>query len=205
MDIRFTMMEQGEAFGPYPLPMNAFLYTKRGDAQIWVDKNRHLVQSFHAFHAGKGVCIQIVAEKEFDYFLIFYKTTLPLPNRQEIVALLENDNPFQYQYAFAPANPLTLLDKVEQMNTVWLQPNEKELKRLHIKALFYQYIYELLRQMHNQGIHPIKPDIVTEAVRYIEEHYQRPLTLEKLAQELSCSVGYLSKLFKEKMHTSPIH
>ncbi|WP_375106244.1 ABC transporter substrate-binding protein [Lysinibacillus fusiformis] len=205
MDIRFTMMEQGEAFGPYPLPTNAFLYTKRGDAQIWVDKNRHLVQSFHAFHAGKGVCIQIVAEKEFEYFLIFYKTTLPLPNRQEIVALLENDNPFQYQYAFAPANPLTLLDKVEQMSTVWLQPNEKELKRLHIKALFYQYIYELLRQMHAQGIHPIKPDIVTEAVRYIEEHYQRPLTLEKLAQELSCSVGYLSKLFKEKMHTSPIH
>lgn len=91
--------------------------------------------------------------------------------------MLENDNPFQYQYAFAPANPLTLLDKVEQMNKVWLQSNDKELKRLHIKTLFYQYIYELLRQMHVQGIHPIKPDIVTEAVRYMEEHYQRPLTL----------------------------
>ena len=205
MDIRFMKMEQGEAFGPYRLPANAFLYTKRGGAQIWIDKNSYLVQTFHVLHAGKGVCIRIVAEKEFEYYMIFYKATLSLPKRQEIVALLENDNPFRYQYAFAPANPLTLLDKVEQMNIVWLQSDDKELKNLHIKSLFYQYVYELLRQMHTQGIHPVKQDLVTEAARYIEEHYHMPLTLEKLAQELSCSVSYLSKLFKEKMHTSPIH
>ena len=28
MDVRLTIMEQGEDFGPYRLPTNAFLYTK---------------------------------------------------------------------------------------------------------------------------------------------------------------------------------
>ncbi|WP_196426635.1 AraC family transcriptional regulator [Lysinibacillus cavernae] len=205
MDVRFTTMEEEEEFGPYRLPTSAFLYTKRGSAQIWVDKNRHMVQPFHVLHVGKGVYIEIVAEKEFEYYMIFYKAILSLPNRQEIVALLENNNPFQYQYAFAPYNPLALLDKAEQMHRTWLQSFDKDLKNLHIKSLFYQYVFELLRQMHAQGIHPVKQDIVAEAVRYIEEHSHKPLTLDQLAQELGCSIGYLSKLFKEKMQTSPIH
>ncbi|WP_036120144.1 helix-turn-helix transcriptional regulator, partial [Lysinibacillus sphaericus] len=205
MDVRLTMMEQGEDFGPYRLPTSAFLYTKRGNAQIWLDKNRHLVHPFHVLHAGKGVDVEIVAEKEFEYFMIFYKAILPLPHRQEMVALMENHNPFHYQYAFVPAHPLALLDRAEQMKIVWQQAHDKELKNLHIKSLFYQFIYELLRQMHGQGIHPVKPDMVAQAVRYIEEHAHMPLTLDIIAQELGCSVGYLSKLFKEKMHTSPIH
>lgn len=205
MDVRFIIMEQGEDFGPYRLPSSAFLYTKRGSAQIWMDKNRHMVHPFHVLHSGKGVNIEIVAEKNFEYFMIFYKATIPLPKRQDIVALLEKNNPFQYQYTFAPYNPLALFDKVEQMNSIWLQSSEKELKNLHIKSLFYQFVYELIRQMHTQEIRPLNPDIVEEAVRYIEENYHKPLTLELLAQELACSVGYLSKLFKEKMQTSPIH
>lgn len=205
MDVRLTMMEQGEDFGPYRLPTSAFLYTKRGNAQIWLDKNRHLVHPFHVLHAGKGVDVEIVAEKEFEYFMIFYKAILPLPHRQEMVALMENHNPFHYQYAFVPAHPLALLDRAEQMKIVWQQAHDKELKNLHIKSLFYQFIYELLRQMHGQGIHPVKPDMVAQAVRYIEEHAHMPLTLDIIAQELGCSIGYLSKLFKEKMHTSPIH
>ena len=128
----------------------------------------------------------------------FYKAIVPLPNRQEIVALLENNHPFHYQYAFAPAHPLALLDKAEQMNMIWLQNDDKELKHLHIKSVFYQYVYELLRQMHVQEIHPVKPDIVAEAVRYMEEHAHQPLTLDIIAQELGCSIGYLSKRFKEK-------
>jgi len=205
MDVRFTIMEQGEDFGPYRLPSSAFLYTKRGSAQIWMDKSRHMVQPFYILHAGKGIHIEIVAEKDFEYFLIFYKATLPLPKQQDIAALLEKNNPFQYHYAFAPYNPLALFDKAEQMNNIWLQSSDKELKNLHIKSLFYQFVYELVRQMHTQEIRPLKPDIVEEAVRYIEENYYKSLTLEMLAQELSCSVGYLSKLFKEKIHTSPIH
>lgn len=205
MDVRFIIMEQGEGFGPYRLPSSAFLYTKRGSAQIWMDKNRHMVHPFHVLHSGKGVNIEIVAEKNFEYFMIFYKAAIPLPKRQDIVALLEKSNPFQYQYTFAPYNPLALFDKVEQMNSIWLQSSEKELKNLHIKSLFYQFVYELIRQMHTQEIRPLNPDIVEEAVRYIEENYHKPLTLELLAQELACSVGYLSKLFKEKMQTSPIH
>lgn len=205
MDVRFRMMKQGESFGPYRLPTSAFLYTKRGSAQLWMDKNRHMIQPFYVLHAGKGVYIEIEAEKDMEYYMIFYKATLPLPNRQELIALLEHNNPFYYQYAFASAMPLALFDKVEQMQRIWLQSSDKGLKNLHIKSLFYQFVDELLQQMHRQAIQPLKSDLVTEAVRYIEDNGHQPLTLELLAQELACSVGYLSKRFKEKMRTSPMH
>ncbi|WP_238807671.1 helix-turn-helix transcriptional regulator [Paenibacillus sp. EKM212P] len=31
------------------------------------------------------------------------------------------------------------------------------------------------------------------------------MALESIAEELECSIGHLSRLFKNKMHTSPIH
>ncbi len=204
MDVRYTVMGQGEDLRAYRLPASAFLYTMRGSAQVRMDSNVHIVKQFHVLHGGKGVSIDIIAERNFEYCMILYKATLPLPYRQEILALLDNNNPFHYQYAFAPLYPLSLFDKVEKIFNDWPQSNNNELEKLHIKSLFYQFVYELLRQMHVQGIEPFKPDLVEQAVRYMEENYIKPITLESIASELACSIGYLSKLFKEKMHTSPI-
>ncbi|WP_258012407.1 helix-turn-helix domain-containing protein [Paenibacillus sp. F4] len=39
----------------------------------------------------------------------------------------------------------------------------------------------------------------------MREHFSRPMTPESIAEELECSTGHLSWLFKSKMHTSPIH
>ncbi|WP_420540024.1 helix-turn-helix domain-containing protein [Paenibacillus polymyxa] len=79
------------------------------------------------------------------------------------------------------------------------------LGKLHVKALFHHFVFELLHQLDRQGIQPLKPDLVAQAVTYIREHFSRSITLESIAEELECSTGHLSRLFKSKMHTSPIH
>lgn len=203
VDVRHSVLERGEELKSYRLPASAFLYAVRGTARIELDRNAHMAKRFHVLHGGKGLCIDIIAEESFEYYLILYKATLPLPSRREMVELMELSNPFHDQYAFAPIYPLLLFDKVNHMNMEWHRSNA--LEKLQVKSLFYQFVYELFRQLHVQGIEPFRPDLVAQAIRYIQEQYSKPVTLEAITQELECSVGYLSKLFKEKMNTSPIH
>ncbi|PPQ49218.1 AraC family transcriptional regulator [Paenibacillus peoriae] len=203
MDVRHKKIEKGEELRTYRLPASAFLYAVRGNARVRLDDSIHRVERFHVLHGGKGMCLSILAEEVLEYYIILYKATLALPSRKEIAQLLEKENPFQNQYAFAPHYPLPLYDKVKLLEQESCEASA--LGKLHVKALFQQFVYELLQQLYRQGIEPLKPDLVSQAAAYIREHFSRPMTLESIAEELECSTGHLSRLFKNKMHTSPIH
>jgi len=202
MDVRHKRMGKGEVVHNYSLPASAFLFTVRGSARVWLDRCLHKAERFHVLHGGKGMCLNMVTEEELEYYLILYRATLALPCRQEIQLLLEKENPFQYQYAFAPHNPLVLYDKVELLQQEW--DKASGLGKLHVRALFHQFVYELLWQLHRQGITPLKPDLAMQAAAYIRGNFSRPITLESIAEQLDCSAGHLSRLFKKQMHTSTI-
>jgi len=202
VDVRHTVMEPGDELRSYRLPASTFVYTIRGSAQVWMDGRASLVDRFHVLHGGKGMCLDIAAEDFFEYYMIFYKAILALPARQPLVKLMETDNPFQLQYSFAPAYPIPLYHRLERMEKDWRQPST--LEKLHIKVLFYQFVYELLSQMSKQGIQGTKVDLVSQAMRYLQEHYADRVTLDELAGLLDCSVSYLSRKFKQTVGKSPI-
>ncbi|MFC5702398.1 ABC transporter substrate-binding protein [Cohnella faecalis] len=203
VDVRHTAMDKGEELRDYRLPGSGFLYAVRGNARIWMDCKPHRVDRFHLFHGGKGTSLTILADDVLEYYLILYKAILALPGRQELVKLMEEDNLFRYQYAFVPIYPLSLFDSVERLDKEWRK--SAMLDHLQVKAIFFQFVHELLWQLRRQDIEPFKPDLVELATRYIHEHYDEPLTLDALAKALECSAGHLSRLFKSKIQSSPIH
>ncbi|HEY2491670.1 MAG TPA: AraC family transcriptional regulator [Paenibacillus sp.] len=197
LDVRREMMKFGEELRSYRLPASGFLYTTRGSAKVRLDDLEYDMKRFHVLHGGKGMCLDIfLTEDEFEYYLIFYKAIIPLPCRQEILSLIERTSPFHIQYGFAPHYPIPLFNIVEMMNQEWQVSNT--LERFHVNALFYQFSYELFRQLQKQGIHTIKPDLVAQALRYIHEHYMEPITLDQLALILNYSAKNLSKVFKKQ-------
>ncbi|SDT08677.1 iron complex transport system substrate-binding protein [Paenibacillaceae bacterium GAS479] len=202
MDVRHTVMEPGDELRSYRLPSSTFIYSVRGSAQVWMDENRIFVDRFHVLHGGKGMCLDIAAQDSFEFYMILYKAILALPARQSLVKLMETDNPFQLQYNFAPDYPLPLYHRVERMESEWLHPSM--LEKLHIKILFYQFVHELLSQMSRQGIQGKKVDLVSQAIRYLQENYGERVTLDELAELLDCSVSYLSRRFKQTVGKSPI-
>ncbi|WP_342417313.1 AraC family transcriptional regulator [Paenibacillus sp. FSL R10-2782] len=203
LDVRHKKMGKEEELRSYRLPASAFLFTLRGSARVRLDDSIHRVERFHVLHGGKGMCLSVITDDVLEYYIILYKATLALTCRKEIAQLLEKENPFQNQYAFAPHYPLPLYDKVKLLEQEWRKASG--LGKLHVKVLFQQFVYELLQQLYRQGIEPLKPDLVVQAVAYIREYSSRSMTLESIAEELQCSTGHLSRLFKNKMHTSPIH
>ncbi|MGO4183595.1 helix-turn-helix domain-containing protein [Paenibacillus sp. TAF43_2] len=203
IDVRHFAMERGEALRAYRLPVSAFLYTIRGSAEVWLDGNAYVAKQSFIFHGGKGMNLTILAIDELEYYMILYKPTLALPNREEFVNRIGQDNPFHYQYAFAPSYPLALFDKLTRLEKEWNQTTA--LDKLHVKSIFYQFVYELLRQLNHQDVKPVRPDLASLATHYIHEHYAEMITLESIAQALDCSEGHLSRQFRNTMQNSPIH
>ncbi|MBP1994134.1 AraC family transcriptional regulator [Paenibacillus eucommiae] len=203
LDIRYTLMNKGEELRSYRLPASSFLYSVRGKARVILDGKMHELERYHVLHSGRGGCIDINrVGDEFEYYLILYKAKMSLPIRHTLLELMETSNPFQMQYVFAPSYPINLLDKVQKMCQEWNK--QGELEHFHVKGLFYQFVYELLRQQQDWEIRHYKPDLVDQAVYYIEENYNYPITLHSVAEKFNYSISYLGKQFKRKTGKSLI-
>jgi len=203
LDVRHSVLRAGEAVQSYRLPTSVFLFATRGEAYIKLDEEKHVVQRFQIIHSGKGTMLDIfLAEEEFEYYMIYYKASLPLTLRPDLVALFKHSNPFQLQYRFLPTQPLSIFRIIKDMEREWRVFGY--LERFQIKSLFYQFVSFVLPQIHRQGIEMKAPDPALQAMLYIEEHYAEPITLESLAEILSYSIPQLSVLFKKKTGYSVI-
>ncbi|RKN76075.1 AraC family transcriptional regulator [Paenibacillus ginsengarvi] len=202
MDIRHRSMERGEELLGYRLPANVFLYATRGNAQVRIDGVPHEAQRFHVLHGGKGACLDIAAQPSFEYYMIMYKASASFPSRQEFMRQAETGDPFRMQYGFEPHYPILLLDIAQRMAKEWSAAGL--LGKFHTKSLFYQFVYEIMRQLDRQGIEPVKPDPVAQAVLFMNQHYARPITLESLVEMLDCNPRQFLRWFKSRHQTSPI-
>lgn len=203
IDIRHFTMQSDDALEGYRLPASSFLFAVQGRASLWLDGRPGIAERFHVAHGGKGCTLSIRdAAPLFEYYLIYYKATIPAALQQQLLASPGQGSPFQAQFSFPPAAPLQLRDQVLGMYAEWTQ--QGELQKLHVRSLFYAFVYELLRQIKQHHI-PLKPaDLVFQAISYLQEHYAKPLTLDQLAALLDSSSRHLSRLFKRRTGFSPI-
>ncbi|WFR65129.1 helix-turn-helix domain-containing protein [Paenibacillus amylolyticus] len=147
------------------------------------------------YSMGQNTRLDIIPTDEpFHYYLIFYKASLPLPGKHHRLQQPEQLLPFHLQYGFVPYHPAILYELAERMHGEWNIPGR--LGRLHTRTLFYQFVYELLRQMDQQQVSATRPDLASQLMRYMHEHYAQPLTRETLARTFHYSVPYLSKYFR---------
>ncbi|WP_338115778.1 AraC family transcriptional regulator [Paenibacillus monticola] len=203
LDVRHALLERGEYLNAYQLPSNVFLYSASGKAQVLLDNKAYNSDANLVCHAGKGAILDIVqVEDPFEYYLIFYQALVTGPYLQNAVRRLRSGSPFQLQYGFAPQFPAPLFLLVEQMNQQWQQSGT--LEQFQVKALFHQFVYELLKQWEEHEAVGLQPDVVQQAVRHMEDYYAEPITLHSLAAMLDCNPRQLQRLFKDRVRTGPI-
>lgn len=167
-----------------------------------MDQHRYIVEGFHIIHGGKQAYLNMETDSGVAYYMILYKAILALPCGMEIQYLMDHERPFQDQYALVPTRPLHMYQCMEELKQEWEQSTK--LAKLHAKTLFHQWVYLLLTDLHEQSIQPHKPDTVTQAIEYMNTHLHEPIALDVMAEAMECSVGHLSRLFKQKLNISPI-
>lgn len=202
LDVRHTALRAGERTYNYRLPSSAFLYALHGQAQLQWDEDIITVHANMILHGGKGLCMTINAETDFNYYIILYKASLPKFTSRELLYLMEENNPFTERYCLMCRHPLMMQTKLLDMKT---HLNAEQLRdRLLVKATFYQLVHEVFRQLDEQKIKPLVPDQIYQTVRYMEDYYKEAITLEQLADQIDCSPRTLLRRFKQIYRKSPI-
>lgn len=203
IDIRHVLFKAGDKPNSYRFPAAGFLYLVRGSAVFRLNGNKHTAERFHILHSGKGGQLDIDwVREELEFYFIFYKASLTLTSGLGVRRLFEKNSPFQRQYEFAPNAPLDLLFQVKKMHRKWLESSL--LERIQVKAMLYQFVYEVERQRQANDKDYVKPDLVEQVVRYIQESYSQPITLSSIAEQFNYSVAYVAKQFKNKTGNSLI-
>ncbi|MGG4130782.1 AraC family transcriptional regulator [Paenibacillus illinoisensis] len=203
LDVRRVVLEAGERIQAYYLPANSFMYSLRGNALVEMDGQKHETTQFNLLHGTKGSRLDIEAEDEFEYIMLFYRAFLAFPKPRYVWRLEQASlTPFALQYTFMPNKPLLLLRYLNEMEKAWIHASH--LDQLQLKSLFYQFVHELMSQLAEQEIRTARPDPVKQVLQYIQTHYREHMTLDTLAHHFNYSSRHLSMQFKRKTGSSPI-
>lgn len=112
-------------------------------------------------------------------------------------------------FLFSKENKLIkIVNNVEMIRTVQRIVNELELKGPHYQYLVIMYYAELLiqlyRYMHETYLPICTNDLLKKAVCYIQQNYQKDISVSDIAGYASISERYLRKLFSQSLNLSPL-
>ncbi|SFB50520.1 iron complex transport system substrate-binding protein [Cohnella sp. OV330] len=202
IDVRLGTLADGDAPHAYRLPAHAFLYAAEGGGIARLDEESHNFGMHRVLHGGRGAVLRLSPDEWLSYYIVLYKAE-PLPHyARQFASRGVGADPFRQHYGMLPTSPLALADKLAAMREDWLSADP--LDQLRARQLFGQFVHELLRQMRAQGVEPNRPDLVAQAVRFMDEHYSEPMTLARIAELFGCSESYLTKQFRRRLGLSPI-
>ncbi|MDQ1232576.1 iron complex transport system substrate-binding protein [Paenibacillus sp. SORGH_AS306] len=194
MDVQHHVLTAKQLSLPYYVPENGFLYTVRGNALITINDNTYTTERFHMIHSGKESIFQIeVYDELLEYYLILYRPQLFTFN-SSARSLLEHHSVLDTAYELKPHHPILLHDKIKQLHQAWTYVHP--LQQLQVRTSFLQIVYDILEQLQTVGHQHTTTDLVSQAIRYIHEHYELPLTIDSLATILECSPRHLARLFR---------
>ncbi|MEC1178417.1 AraC family transcriptional regulator [Metasolibacillus meyeri] len=182
------------------LSTSSFIFIRRGSAQLLLDEQIFSVHGVQLFHVGPNSWIEWHTGKEpVEYIILSYEAHI----RSDLASKI--DCPFNLVSRIFPSNPAILHDILEKM--LELIQDKKSIARFQMKALFYQWIAQVLEQNQSSSEHlnaanPVA--LVTMAMEYMLEHYAEPITLDSLAVAMNCSPGHLSNRFKQILNRGPI-
>ncbi|MBP1906489.1 iron complex transport system substrate-binding protein [Paenibacillus turicensis] len=155
-------------------------------------------EATHIVHGiqGEKIQIKLPTGASCTSYVILYKAI-----HSENSELEERDY-LQVSYTFNPTIPLTVLEKCKTIHRLWQQHDP--LDKLEAQAMFLSFVHEMLRQIRVRFLQNNRLDIVTEAIHYMQDHYQEPITADRLARIYNCSTSYLARLFKNQLGVGPI-
>ncbi|WP_042168733.1 AraC family transcriptional regulator [Paenibacillus gorillae] len=195
LDIQQYRMDNGTLPDRYVAHTSFFLVTTHGEARVSLSGTVHRARGPHVLHGGKGAELDITPlGNDFGCYMILYKA--------ECVPLEDQESFFYKSYAFTPYALLPLQEKCQTMFRLWQQ--SASIDKLQAQSIFLPFVFEVMRQIRTLALQNSRPNIVTEAIQYIHEHYKKPIAVEELAGMYSCSASYLSRLFKSQIGLGPI-
>ncbi|MFE1630701.1 helix-turn-helix domain-containing protein [Brevibacillus reuszeri] len=202
LDVKRGSMFSGNALPNYCLPANVLLFVSRGYGELSIDGTNYTISPFFVCHAGRSAAIDFVSVGQpLEYIAIYYRAELMPPDRGEAAQYFDGQNLLQVQFGVSLAERLSLYQIVEQIEQKWSM--RQGLEGFHANALLQGLLYELLKQLQNDGYqHP--SEAVSTVMKYIDAHYNQQLRLNQLAELVHSSSRQLQRWFKQQKQIGPM-
>lgn len=201
LDMRSITVNFSEDPNAWTIPSNTFLLIS-GKGEVWLGHVMHQIKGTYILHACRGMCLDFLAKNRMEIHMLSYSSPeSEKPHARRSQTYTHTDS-LQVNFGFEPTYPLPLL---EIMQLIYKQWNElQSADRIQTKALFYQWLAEMLKQMQDYRKNRTKLDRVEQVVHYLTRHYGEAIDMKQVAGMLDCSPRYLNKLFQLQLNTSPI-
>ncbi len=197
IDVRSNQIHPEQPLLGYRMPSSMLIFAYGRLANIQLNHTIYGMERFGVFHGGKGTKLNIIPfEDSILVYKVFYKAEMPVTLKKDFHPTLKHINPFIHLFGYSPGNPIRFKDLFQQMLISWQQTSS--LEQLHVKALLYQTIREIYKELHAGGNKVFQPDPVSSTQYYLDEHYTSPILFEDIADMFSISRGQLTKLFKKR-------
>jgi iron complex transport system substrate-binding protein len=194
LDIRQYCAGKGTVPERYAAHTSFFVVTTHGEARVSLAGEIYRTRPLHILHGGKDAELEFMPlGADFACYLLLYKAECESP---------EDRDSFHLSYAFTPSSLLPLQEKCQTMHQLWQQATP--LDKLQAQSAFLPFVYEAMRQMRTLAAGNSRPNVVTEAIHYLQGHYPEAITAEELAGLYGCSASYLARLFKNQLGVGPI-
>lgn len=137
-----------------------------------------------------------------------YESTDPLTEMDLIICGPDPNNGYPQKTSNyileEPILPISQLHPdVDYMFSALLEEAQKDKNTQLINAYFQIFWRRLLPDLtFADATQPTVPDLVTNLIVYITEHFCEPLSLESLSKELGVCRFYLSRIFTQVLHIS---
>ena len=179
-------------------PLILFQYTVSGHGKIIINGQLHEISKGSVFMVEIPSNHQYFFDNNNDhwefYFILFRPTKLDLEWRdltKELGSIFSLDE---------ESTPIMLL------KTMYLHAcNKKITDRYMASSLVYQFVMELYRYASNEGKdHNKWPENITKAITYIEQNFAAFEGIEDIADYVSLSKYYFTRLFKKSTGFTPL-
>lgn len=214
--LRRDFYESGESSGTFRHMDFLALYAVRGGRAVhWIDDQPYGLVRGDVYLMAPGSAHQFsqFSNLELDVFFFqnnFFNTEELAALRQcpGILELFAGATELEHRIHAGPEEWRIIESHIETMRKEWGEPNP--VGGLIMKHEFFRLLVTLARLLSNashvRGVsdEERRPDSgLAEALRYCEEHFDKPLSVQKLAARAFLSRGHFSALFTREVGMSP--
>lgn len=125
---------------------------------------------------------------------VFYVIQAGLQNARDVAQLFRDQVPEAYTFR-VDDGMMRLLDATFAMGA-------DRRNGFDMKALLYQAVGTFVRSTAFTPGRPADTELLTRSIRYVQDHFREPLTLEDVARHLGYSYSYVSKQIKQGLQMS---
>lgn len=190
--------EPMHSYGPYTRNHYLFHYVIAGKGTLYADGNEYPVTGGHGFLIVPDQPTTYVADREDPWEYTWIEFDGPRPRETLTLAGLSRKKP-----VYTPQNREAGRRLQEQMLYIVNHAQASPIRQIGQGFLFLDQLVESSAGKRQQSQRRLRDFYTKEALSFIEQNYQRDISVEDIAAFCGLNRSYFGKLFRDTMGESP--